>query len=104
MSPAPGGVGLSALEETAMRKLILTIALGVAALGLTLATPSQAHAQRWGRWGSPAPTYSSYSYTPGYNSYYTTPSYASYASYYFPGNSFYSSPTYSSYSYTPGYN
>jgi hypothetical protein len=68
-----------------MRSLLLSLALGAAALGLVSVTPTEAHA-RWYRWGADY-------YYPGYNNYYTP-------GYYSPG---YYAPSYYSPYYTPGY-
>jgi hypothetical protein len=100
-----------------MRKFILTLVVGIAALGWMAAAPSKAQAQY--------PRGNFYSYYPGtirtfygtsyygmptYGAHYVSPGYLNYSSY--PGftsyqyvrpsvQTYYSSPFYSTYSYTP---
>src|SRR2546422_68323 len=90
----------AAMRSVPMRSFLLSLVLGVSALGLLGATPSEAQAQRWRRFYGYSP---GTAYYPGY-SYYAP----AYSSYYYPGYSAYSYgyPTYyggySTY-YAPGY-
>ena len=98
-----------------MRSFVLTIVLGVSALGAIALTPGEADAQfRWRRGYYPGYAYPRYGYGyPNYGAYYgggyAVPSYYggySYPSYgsYYGGNPGYVSPGYGSYTYTsPGY-
>lgn len=99
-----------------MRKLILTLVLGVAVLGFTAAAPAKA--QAGGRFGQgfvyTNPYVGSYYNNWGYTTYYTNPSYSTYYSYPGYGTSMftvsparagvsYRYPGYMNYYYTPGY-
>ncbi len=103
-------------KEIAMRKLILSLVLGVAVLGFTMAAPAQAQAgPRFGQtYVYTNPYVGTYYNNWGYTSYYVNPSYTS--SYSYPGYGtstlvvspararvMYRYPGYSTYYYTPGY-
>jgi hypothetical protein len=95
----------------------MSLVLGVATIVPFAATPSEAHAQWWGRRAYPAYSYyypGTYAYVPN-GTYYTTPSYSyyytpgysydtpGYSTYYTPSYSYYYTPGYSSYYYGPAY-
>src|SRR5262249_15907878 len=89
------------LRRRPMRSILLTIGLGLAALGALALAPSEAHAHGWGRpvVGYYAPAYytPAYYYAPpvAYSSYYVAPAYyPAYSSYYVAPTSYY--PAYTS--------
>jgi hypothetical protein len=96
-----------------MRTLLLSLLLGIAVLGATMISPSQADAQWWNRrayyYGGPyygryyTPYYGGYYSYPGYSrSYYYNPGYYSsgYYNYYAPGYSYYYTPGYGAWGYS----